>query len=77
MDSMSITDGSIFHGRVSGNHIVLVEDASALDGQDVIVQLKDTSPRRGSWEAVEQVIGIIVPPPGFDTDKITRDDIYD
>ena len=52
-------------------------DASAFDGHEVVVQLEDSSPRRGSWEAVEKVFGIVVPPPGFDPDKVTRDDIYE
>ncbi len=74
---VNTTERSIFHGRVSGNHIVLKEDASAFDGHEVTVQVEDSSPRRGSWEAVERVFGIVVPPPGFDPDKVTRDDIYE
>jgi len=74
---MGITEKLIFHGRVSGNSVVLDGDASAFEGDEVIVQLEDSIPRRGSWEAVEKVFGIVVPPPGFNPDKVTRDDIYD
>jgi len=74
---MGITEKLVFHGRVSGNSVVLDGDASALEGHQVIVQLEEVDPKPGSWQAVEKIFGIVNAPSNFDADKVSRDDIYD